>query len=188
MSNDKPIVPVHYITGIFDSETAKEFVKFNADALKDGATHAIVYINSFGGSCHAYTAISNIMQSSPIEYHTCNLAECASAALATLVQGNVRWAAPNARFMYHQSSGVSFGDVDQMQEEVNLYKKEYVRINKEIAKRTKETSKWWDDKCKSFATRMFWFDTKEAKRRGVIDEIGIPHVRIIPETIQIVKG
>jgi len=176
MANDQ--VKHFLCTGTFDDSMLKDFMKFYSEILKDGDKQAIIYIDSNGGNVRTANSMISIIENSGIDFYTCALGSASSSALALLVSGKKRFAAPRSRMLFHDVSTGAFGKVDEVKQQATESKELSKRYIKYFSSKTKKPASWWLATAKKKETKDFVFYPKTALKLGVIDRIGLPEVII----------
>jgi ATP-dependent Clp protease protease subunit len=128
-----------------------------------------LYIDSPGGTVYQCFGMLNIIQNSTTPVHTIVTGEACSAAFIIAASGSKRFAYDKSTFMYHQASGMNWGEVKTMEEQLaevtrlQSMMEDFVISNTKITK--KQLKHYYD-------TKTDWYmDSKEALSLGVIDEI-----------------
>ena len=133
-----------------------------------------LYVNSPGGSVTAGLGIYDTMQYVKPPINTICLGQAASMGAFLLTAGTKgkRFALPNARVMIHQPMGGFQGQATEIDIHAREILKIRERLNEIMAKHTGQPL----EKISLDTERDYFMSAEEAKRYGLIDEIGRAHV------------
>lgn len=108
----------------FDGESALSFRDAVMNASKEGPDRPIViYIDSYGGSVDALSAMLQTMDEVPNPFITVAVGKAISCGAILLSHGDIRFCGAHARVMVHEVSGASSGDVHDMTVDVQETKR-----------------------------------------------------------------
>lgn len=164
------------VKGTFDDDMLGEFLTFHTDCIRQGVTEAFLYVDSPGGYCHTFSSMQALMRDGNVTYHTIALGHACSCGCLLMAMGNIRWASPEASFMFHDASSVSWGKQKEMKESIEDSEKMLSRLLKLYASQTKMPLEFWMEKSYARATGDLYFSADEALEWGVVDFIGLPVV------------
>ncbi|MCZ2393410.1 MAG: ATP-dependent Clp protease proteolytic subunit [Chitinophagales bacterium] len=146
-----------------DSATIRELVD---EALSQGISEAVVYINSRGGSViEANEIVNQLKRFTSVKIEVGALA----ASAATYITSKFYTVAhANSQFMFHLPSVSSYGDVNQLASDLKLLQNitdDYVNAYAQKTQQSKE------DIEALLAKGDVWMTASEAQSQGFIDEI-----------------
>jgi len=129
----------------------------------------MLYINSPGGSVTAGMAIYDTMQYVRSDVSTICIGMAASMGAFLLAAGTKgkRFALPNAEIMTHQPSAGTSGQVTDIEIHARRLLQVKDKLNQILAEKTEQPL----EKIRQDVERDFFFDAKDAKEYGLIDEI-----------------
>lgn len=127
------------------------------------------YINCPGGSVSATLAIYDTMQflECPIATYCMGIAASGAAVLLAAGTKGKRFALPNSKVMIHQPWGQVGGQVSDIEIQAKEIEKERQRLNEILAAHTGQPI----DRIAKETDRDRYFDAKEAKDFGLVDEV-----------------
>ena len=181
------------IVNKFTEESAKSFrEKVIYRAMQDPNMPIIVYIDSYGG----YMDSLNSMLETIEQVHNPIITVCKGKAMscgaALLAAGDHRFCGRRSRVMVHQGSSGTGGPIESQQNDIDESK----RMNKElmtfIAERCGKTLTEFKAEMKKRLVkgddeaRDMYLPADEAKKLGIVDYIGMPHVK--PVTVYSVEA
>src|SRR6476620_9034905 len=128
-----------------------------------------MYINCPGGSVSATLAIYDTMQflECPIATYCMGIAASGAAVILAAGTKGKRYALPNSKVMIHQPWGQVGGQVSDIEIQANEIEKERRRLNEILAFHTGQPV----DRIAKETDRDRYFDAKEAKDFGLVDEV-----------------
>jgi len=175
-----PVQPRIRVSGEFNPEMAREFIKSVTTLKKRGEKVALIEISSPGGDLYALFQMLNCMDSSDMVFATYNASHAYSAGGVLLAAGakGARFVAPLSSAMLHPlSTGVAFQQIEDVvaqsghDKELNDMLMERLakymgmtraRLNKELQKQSEG------------GAATLWMTPERAVELGVADIIGIP--------------
>lgn len=177
----------HYdeiVVNKFTEESAKSFRKqVVSRAMQDPNAPILVYIDSYGGYLDSLNSMLETIEQVPNAIVTICMGKAMSCGAALLAAGDHRFCGRNSRVMVHQGSGGARGPIEGLQNDVTEDK----RLNKEmmtrIAKRCNISLKEFKDEMKrqlikaDDEARDLYLSPEGALKLGIIDYIGMPHVK-----------
>src|SRR5438477_12733625 len=127
------------------------------------------YINCPGGSVTATLAIYDTMQflECPIATYCMGIAASGAAVILAAGTKGKRYALPNSKVMIHQPWGQVGGQVSDIEIQATEIEKERQRLNEILAFHTGQPV----DRIAKETDRDKYFDAKEAKDFGLVDEV-----------------
>jgi ATP-dependent Clp protease protease subunit len=178
MTDDRSPQGVHseICVNEFTEDSATDFRKkvlFRAEMDPDAPI--VIYIDSYGGYVDSLAKMIETMNEVPNKFITVSMGKAISCGAILLSHGDVRYCGGYSRVMIHNVSAGSWGEVyslkassDQTMEMnkrfMGLLANNCKMTYEELQKKIKET----DD------SREIWLNAEDAKKFGIVDEIGIP--------------
>lgn len=163
----------------FTTEAAIDFTnKVKNFSQKNPNKPIIVNINSYGGAVDALSAMVSAMDSVPNAFITYASGSAMSCGAILLSHGDMRFCDPHARVMVHRVSAATWGDSDDMKNDVaeiermNRYWLGFLAINCNMAGGYDEL----ESLMKSKDGRDRYLTAEEALEMGIIDVVGRPKV------------
>lgn len=175
----------------FNDITEASARDFAAIALKtayeDPVRPLMVYIDSNGGEVDALNSILAVMDYVPNQIITVCTGKAMSAGCIILAHGDMRFASPNSRIMFHEISGGAGGNIADINTDTNELK----RLNEMVLSQfAKDCGIKGGVKAlqKKLTARDHYMTPEEAVSFGVVDQIGLPRLlRSNYWTLDIVK-
>lgn len=155
--------------------TSSLFLDEIQSCIEAGIKDIKVVINSPGGAVYESLVFHDILASLPTYGVTCTayvLGVAASAAAMLVLQGaQNRVSAPNSEFMIHelQSQSDGFESVSTQEDQTRFQKRLQDKMLGVLARRTGKSIAFWS---KLITRKATWLNAEEAKKHGLIDEIG----------------
>jgi len=159
-----------YVNGIFDEDMVKDvFEKIVILEKKNPKKDILIIIDSYGGYCHSFLGIHDIIQMCRCDVATLCIGKAMSAAQFLLMSGTKgkRFSSKNARIMMHELSSGVYGKLSDMEVEMEENKVIQDTLEKLIIQHTGLTK----SKIKSLMENDSYFSPEEAKGLGIIDEV-----------------
>lgn len=163
----------------FTQEAAQEFREKLLDESRDNPSRPIiVYIDSYGGSVDALAKMIAAMDEIPNPIITACMGKAMSCGILLLSHGDVRFCDPHSRIMIHKVSSGTWGQVDEMKNDVaetarlNEYWMSFLATNSNMKGGYDELNAYI--KSKDGSDR--YLTAAEAKRLGVVDVVGRPKI------------
>lgn len=156
-----------YVTEVEEYDMANIVRGIKIMELESASKPITVYISSYGGNVYDGLALYDTLRSleCPVETHV--LGKAMSMGVILFAAGDTRSASPHATFMAHEISSGSAGKLHENKIDVE----EAERLNKILlgilVERTSKSAKWWS---KFIEYKDQYFDSKEAKKMGLINE------------------
>ena len=150
-----------------------ELRKLEYNILNDGKSllnknkFIYLHINSFGGS--VFAALSTIDTIKSLRVPVVSIIEGSAASAATMISitCEYRIILPSSLMLIHQLSSSTWGNMDELEDEMKNLKKLMNMITDLYKKYTKLKGKKLDDILK----HDIWWDAKECLKVGLVDEI-----------------
>lgn len=128
-----------------------------------------MYIDSYGGYVYQVMGLLSIMEKSKTKIHTIVTGAAMSCGFMMLILGHKRFAYENATLMYHQISGMTMGNLKDIEDYQIELKRLQDKVEELVIKKTKITKNKLDEIREK---KIDWYLTAdEALKLGVIDEI-----------------
>lgn len=170
------IVPVDDFDGITYSSVSgiiEQILRINredkaARASKVKRKPIVLYINSPGGDVFEGFALVDTILASETPIYTVNMGMWASMAFYIGIAGHKRFTLPNAIFLMHQGSFVSYGQTSQVFDQVD-FQRNYERkvIMPHVLGHSNMTQKQYTEHAK----REFYMLPAEARKWNFVDKI-----------------
>jgi ATP-dependent Clp protease protease subunit len=126
-----------------------------------------IYINTLGGNVYSGLAIYDIAEKITAPIRTVAMGKCCSMGVPLMLMGSERCATKRAKFMIHQVSGGTQGQLTDMKislkEADDLEKELYTIISERTGKSYEQIAKDCD--------RDYWLNAEEALEYGIINKI-----------------
>ena len=163
-----------YVNGAFNEEMTKNlFEKIVSLEIKNPSKDILLIIDSYGGSCHSYLAIKDLIDLTRCDVATLTIGKAMSCGQLLLMSGaeGKRFASKHSRILVHEVSAFTFGKLTDMEIDVNEGK-EIQRIIEEIIGEKTNLSK---QRIKKLMERDSFLSAYEAKELGLIDHVVETH-------------
>lgn len=126
-----------------------------------------MYIDSNGGSlCDAFTIIDSILLSQTPVW-TIVTGSAYSGGFFISICGDKRYAYPHSSFMMHEGSTQTGGDSHKFVNYSKFYIEELKQLKEHVLNMTKITESKYEENRRD----DWWFTSKEALDKGIVDEI-----------------
>lgn len=172
------------IVNKFTEESAKDFrKKVISRAMQDSVAPIIVYIDSYGGYLDSLNSMLETIEQVPNPIITVCMGKAMSCGAALLAAGDHRFCGRKSRVMVHQGSSGAGGPIESLQNDVDESKRINRQLMTMIAKRCGKTLKQFREEMKGRLhrdddeARDLYLPPQEALEIGIIDFIGMPHVK-----------
>lgn len=172
------------IVNKFTEESAKNFrKKVIHKAMQDQNQPITIYIDSYGGYIDSLNSMLETIEQVPNEIITVCIGKAMSCGAVLLSAGNYRFCGRKSRIMVHQGSSGTGGPIEGLQNDVNESKRLNKQLIEVVAKRCGKTLKQFKDEMKKRLhkdddeARDMYLPAKEALEIGIIDFIGMPHIK-----------
>lgn len=164
-----------------------DFTQDSAQELRDRLTEEseenetkpiIVYIDSYGGQVDILAKMIATFDEIPNPIITACMGKAMSCGAILLSHGDIRFCDPHARIMVHRVSAATWGDTDDMKNDVaeierlNRYWLGFLAVNSNMAGGYDEL----ESLMKSKDGRDRYLTAEEAQEMGVIDVVGRPKI------------
>lgn len=139
----------------------------NGKNLLNENKYIYLHINSFGGS--VFSAFSTIDTIINLPVPVVSIIEGAAASAATMISVvcNYRIIYPNSYMLIHQLSSMSWGKMDELEDEMENLKELMRRIKLIYKNKSKIDKKNLDEILK----HDLWWDSKKCLKMGLVDRI-----------------
>jgi len=165
----------------FDDETARRFrAQVMHQSKTDPNAPIVIYINSYGGSADALACMVDTLEEVPNAVITVCMGKAMSAGAILLSLGDMRFCAPNSRIMVHELQIGTTGNVHDVNGDAN----ESLRLNEywlgRLAAKCHIKGGYAGLRAmmKSFDARDIYLSAEDAKKMGIVDHVGVPHVEM----------
>lgn len=163
----------------FTTESAQEFrERLKEISAEDQTKPIIVYIDSYGGQVDAMASMIATMDEIPNPIITSAFGKAMSCGAILLSHGDIRFCDPHARIMVHRVSAATWGDTDDMKNDVeeiariNRYWLGFLAANSNMAGGYDEL----ESLMKSKDGRDRYLTAEEAQHMGLVDVVGRPRI------------
>ncbi|MCA9405059.1 MAG: ATP-dependent Clp protease proteolytic subunit [Candidatus Omnitrophica bacterium] len=157
-----------YLFDIVNSFTAELVIRDLLAYNRESEEEITMFINSPGGSVMSMFAIIDTMKAVESPVRTVVMGDAASAAAIIAACGDKRYMTENSRFMIHEVFGIAIGSVSDMEEGVDMAKREQEKLLKIISNATGKNV----DQIKNIIKKKDKFlNSKESLNFGLVDEI-----------------
>lgn len=162
----------------FDEEHAQKFrVAVMEAASGDPTRPVIIYIDSYGGYVDALAKMIETLDEIPNPIVTVCMGKAMSCGAVLLSHGDVRFLGRHSRVMVHEVSSGTFGNVQDMKEDV----KETVRINEYFMGLLAKNCGFknyheFRALIKNQDGRDVYLSGDDAVKFGIVDTIGLPKI------------
>lgn len=163
----------------FDNASLQNFTtQFMKAEQQEGSDLIVVMISSYGGSAHNMLAMRDLIKSSTKNVATVAYGKAMSAGALLLASGTkgFRFSSPNTQIMVHEVQTGMSGNLTEVKEAVVITQQLDDNVFKLLAEDTGKTVKFWKDKLKKIPGGDLHLTSDEAKKLGLIDQIGTPRL------------
>jgi len=167
--------PYIWVTDFEDHNVINFYNHFMSLEMSPSIDRITIYIHSFGGSIYGMLSMRDLIKRSTKEVVTVVIGKAKSAGACLAASGDVRFAAPQARYMIHQVSSGAEGtssDLANRSDEIQLLNEQLLA---NLSEDTGKTKAFWKKRYYSNNTD-FYFSSDEALELGMADHIAIPTV------------
>lgn len=161
----------------FTAQTAQEFrERLLEESQENPLKPIIVYIDSYGGHLDALASMIATLDEIPNPIITACYGCAMSCGAILLSHGDMRFCDPHARVMVHRVSAATWGDSDDMKNDVaeidrlNKYWLGFLALNSNMAGGYNEL----ESLMKSKDGKDRYLTAQEARDMGIIDVVGRP--------------
>lgn len=135
----------------------------------------VIYIDSYGGYVDSLAKMIETMHEVPNKFITVCMGKAISCGSILLSHGDVRFCGGFSRVMIHNVSSGSWGDVYSLKASSDQTMKMNERFMGLLANNCGLSYEELQTKIKTTeCSREIWLDADQAKKFGIVDEIGIP--------------
>lgn len=146
----------------------------------DSDAPIVIYIDSYGGYVDSLAKMIETMHEVPNKFITVCMGKAISCGAILLSHGDVRYCGGFSRVMIHNVSASSWGDVYSLKVSSDQSMKMNKRFIGLLANNCGLTYEELQAKIKTTdCSREIWLDADQAKKFGIVDEIGIPSLKPI---------
>lgn len=160
------------LEGVVDAISVPLTINSLEKLRKGGATKVFLLINSPGGSVLDGVKLTSYIESAPFEIDTVCIGLCASMAAHIHQVGKHRLMTPKSILMFHPASGGLQGNMEQMNNQLQMFRRYMDRLDAAIALRSKQDF----GKFKERLSQEYWIETEDALSEhfadGVVNLLG----------------
>lgn len=168
------------VVNSFNEESAKEFRKqLISKAVQDPGAPIIVYIDSYGGYLDSLNSMLETIEQVTNPIITVCMGKAMSCGAVLLAAGDHRFCGRSSRVMIHQSTGGDYGPVEELQKNVDECKRVNEMFMSFLAKRCGKTLNQLKQIIKDNESRDLYLNAEDCKKLGIVDFIGMPHIKPI---------
>jgi len=168
------------IVNEFTEQSAKNFRKHMiCRAANDPGAPIIVYIDSYGGSLDALNSMLETIEQATNPIITVCLGKAMSCGAVLLAAGDHRFCGRYSRVMVHQATGGDYGPIESIQKNVDECKRMNEAFMSFLAKRCSKSLEELKRIIKDNDSRDLYLDAHDCKKFGIVDFIGMPHIKPI---------
>lgn len=168
------------VVNSFNEESARQFRKqLISRAVQDPGAPIIVYIDSYGGYLDSLNSMLETIEQVTNPIITVCLGKAMSCGAVLLAAGDHRFCGRSSRVMIHQSTGGDYGPVEELQKNVDECKRVNEMFMSFLAKRCGKTLGQLKQIIKDNESRDLYLDAEDCKKLGIVDFIGMPHIKPI---------
>lgn len=120
-----------------------------------------------GGDLDIHNSLIDVIELSKTPIYGINAGRCCSAAAFIFLSCHKRFTLSRAFFLFHQGSGAFAGSYGEVTAQIENYQEQVSNLALFMAKRTKYSG----EEIANNITSEWYIDAKEAKEKGVCDEI-----------------
>lgn len=120
-----------------------------------------------GGDLDIHNSLIDVIELSKTPVYGINAGRCCSAAAFIFLSCHKRFTLSRSFFLFHQGSGAFAGSYSEVIAQIDNYQEQVSNLALFMAKRTKYTN----EEIANNITSEWYIDAKEAKEKGVCDEI-----------------
>lgn len=159
--------------------TEKSAASFRKQILYRSETDSdapiVIYIDSYGGYVDSLAKMIETMHEVPNKFITVCMGKAISCGAILLSHGDVRYCGGFSRVMIHNVSAASWGDVYSLKAASDQTMEMNKRFIGLLANNCGLSYEELQTKIKTTeCSREIWLDAEQAKKFGIVDEIGIP--------------
>lgn len=172
----------------FDETYLEFFVEDFMRLEQDPAIQVIaIYISSYGGDAYTLCAMRDLIKSSIKPVATICMGKAMSAGAFLLASGTpgLRFCSENSEIMVHEISSGTVGKTAEILQGAIDLDKFNKRVMRNFAQDIGKSITEVEDILKSKSNVDWNLNSKDAKKVGIIDHIGIPRVGHIPELVML---
>ena len=151
----------------FNDNTAKVVVDNLLKMSKDSKEDITILINSVGGDVTSLWSIVDTMESIKNTINTVCLGEADSCGAVLLATGNRRYIGQNSTTMIHSASGFAFGKEKDIEDVLELIKKEDDKIINKLSSKTEQPINFLTNLMKNDV----YLSASESIEMGIVDKV-----------------
>jgi ATP-dependent Clp protease protease subunit len=168
------------IVNEFNEQSARQFRKqLITKAMQDPSAPIIVYIDSYGGYLDSLNSMLETIEQVTNPIVTVCIGKAMSCGAVLLAAGDHRFCGRFSRVMIHQSTGGDYGPVESLQKNVDECKRMNDMFMSFLAKRCNRSLTELKQIIKDNESRDLYLDPEECVKLGIIEAIGMPHIKQI---------
>lgn len=148
----------------------KQIIRWNREDIgkpEEERRPIIFYCFSFGGDIDICNSIIDVIKASKTPVYTVNAGRSMSAAAYIYITGKKRFCFEHSYFLFHQGQGSLSGNYDEVDSQMEDYKKKVSGLSEHIKKYTNYT----ESEIKKNIKKEWYVSAKEALEHGVCDKI-----------------
>lgn len=126
-----------------------------------------LHINSSGGDVFAGLAVMDMLSKISTPIHSIVEGHAASAATLISMACDKRYILPNSFMLIHQVSSAKWGTYAEFEDDMKLQRMLMDRLSAFYVSHSNITK----EEVKALLGRDSWFDAKQARKRGLVDDI-----------------
>jgi len=167
-----------------DENSVRDFYNQFQEALNNGQQVIPVVIDSYGGEVYSALGIVDIIKSSKIPVATVAVGKAMSAGAIILAYGHkgLRFCTENTTVMLHDMSAGIHGKTGEMKSTMKHFNSLYNNVFKDLSLVCGQDSKYFDNMFSKSNNTDIYMSSKDAKKHGIVDIIGVPNLEIKTET------
>lgn len=187
MSDDETSLPKLWVTS-FTPRAVRQLSDGIDRLVLAGAPFVSIYVDSYGGSTHALSAMIDLIDACPLPVTTVAIGAAMSAGADLLAAGTKggRFAAPNARIMVHESAGRVGGKMREIEADYASMKADDARLMHLLDANCGQKRGYWCKQIAKAGHANIYLSAREAKAHGIVDHVGLPKLQRI-STVAIAK-
>jgi ATP-dependent Clp protease protease subunit len=162
----------------FTEQSARNFRKqLISRAVNEPGVPIIVYIDSYGGSLDSLNSMLETIEQIASPIVTVCMGKAMSCGAVLLAAGDHRFCGRSSRVMIHQATGGDYGPIESLQKNVDECKRMNETFMAFLAKRCDKSLDQLKKIIKDNDSRDLYLNADECKKFGIVDFIGMPHIR-----------
>lgn len=155
-----------FMFDMFDQSSSEDMIKALLELDQKSPGEPInIFINSYGGEVLSLFAILDTIAGLNSQVNTICLGEADSCGAVLLSAGDFRYIGKNSRSMIHEVSAMSWGKINEMEEQIKLAKEVNDKLISHLSKNIGQDFTVLKDMMKNDV----WLDSKGTKDLGIVD-------------------